>query len=169
MRPVCILVPPVCCKTPTQLVQLFSRVWLCSELWHLHHANWCVCISMRTSLCVQNESVLSSPAIQYTHRCVCVCCREWVTLCALACGYLEVSADVVSACGSGFTILCLIETCIHLADSSTVRGRSFCLFCTLFCAFTNNFYNFWVHYTLILSVFSLYVVTSAFLLWKCSK
>lgn len=81
---------------------------------------------------VQNEGVLSSA---YTHSGVCVFVLERVSdpvCCALACGYLEVSADVVSACGSGFTIFCLIETCIHLTDSSTVRGRSFCLLSTFF-------------------------------------
>lgn len=73
---------------------------------------------------VQNQGVLSSP---YTHFGVYVHVLERVSdpvCCALACGYLEVSADVVSACGSGFTIFCLIEICIHLVDSSTVRRKS---------------------------------------------
>lgn len=71
---------------------------------------------------VQNEGVHI-----HTHIGVYVHVLERVSdpvCCALACGYLEVSADVVSACGSGFTIFCLIETCIHLADSSTVRRKS---------------------------------------------
>lgn len=44
--------------------------------------------------------------------------------CSLACGYLEVRADVVSACGSGFTISSLIESCIHLADSQREKFLS---------------------------------------------
>lgn len=74
---------------------------------------------------VQNESALSSP---YTYALVCVLERvSDPVCCALACGYLEVSADVVAACGSGFTIFCLIETCIHLADSSAVKVSVFFL------------------------------------------
>lgn len=120
--------PHVCCKTPTQLVQLLSGVWHCSELWHLHHANWRVCISMWTSLLVCRTRLCFQ---LHTHIRWCV--LQWVSdpvCCALACGYLEVSADVVSACGSGFTIFCLMETCINLADSFTVGGRSFCLLST---------------------------------------
>lgn len=130
MRLVGILVSPVCCKTPTQLVQLLSGVWHCSELWHLHHANWCVCISKWTSpcWCAERVCVLSSPAARYAYWRVCVLQRlSDPVCCSLACGYLEVSADVVSACRSGFTILSLLESCIHLADSSSVWGRGSCL------------------------------------------
>lgn len=94
---------------------------------------------MWPSLLVQNEGVLSSP---YTHIGVHACVLQRVSdpvCCALACGYLEVSADMVSACGSGFTIFCLTETCINLAESFTVRERSFCLSSTFFCSFTSNF------------------------------
>lgn len=49
---------------------------------------------------------------------------------ALASGYLEVSGDVVSACGSGFILFGLTGTCINFSDSFTVGEKSFCgLFC----------------------------------------
>lgn len=126
--------PQVYCQTPTHLVQR------CSELWHLHHANWCVYISMWTSLCWCAELECAFKSwFEHTHCCVCVCVLERLSdpvCCSLACGYLEVSADVVSACGSGFTIFSRIESCIHLADSSTARGRSFCLLSPFWCSLT---------------------------------
>lgn len=76
MRPVGILGSPVCCKTPTQLVQLLSRVWKCSELWHLHHANWSSCISMWTSLCCCAMRVCFQVPVFRT-RIVCVGESEW--------------------------------------------------------------------------------------------
>lgn len=51
---------------------------------------------------------------------------------ALASGYLEVSGDVVSACGSGFIIFGLMGTCISFADSFAGRGKSFCGLATFF-------------------------------------
>lgn len=72
-----------------------------------------------------------------------VCCARVCdpVCCALACGYLEVSADVDSACGSGFTISCLMEPCINSADSIAVGGRSFCLPCLFWPRAT--FYSLW--------------------------
>lgn len=80
-------------------------------------------------------------AFKSIHTHVGVYCREQVTLCAvaLACGFLEVRADVVSACGSGFTIFCLMETCINLADSFTVGWRTLSYF-YLSCLFVGNFH-----------------------------
>ena len=142
-RPAGILVSPVC-KTPTQLVQLLSKVWHCSELWHLHHANWCVGISMWTSLCwcAEREDAFKSWRRVHKLKCVCVCVLERASdpvCCSLACGYLEVSVDVVSACRSGFNIFGLIKSWVHLADSATVGGRSFSLPSTFACLSSNIF------------------------------
>lgn len=146
MRPTGILFfPQRACETPTQLVQLLSRVWHRSELWLLHHANWCVCISMWTSRRWRVERGWCFQIGTHTHAGVYVQVLARVSdpvCCALACGYLEVSADVVSACGSGFTIFRLIETCIHLADSSlhSRRENFFSSSFYLFCLFTTNFF-----------------------------
>lgn len=70
--------PQVYCQTPTHLVQRRS------ELWHLHHANWCVYISMWTSLCWCAELECAFKSwFEHTHCCLCVCWRDWVTLCAV--------------------------------------------------------------------------------------
>lgn len=60
--------PQVYCQTPTHLVQRRS------ELWHLHHANWCVYISMWTSLCWCAELECAFKSwFERTHCCLCVC------------------------------------------------------------------------------------------------
>lgn len=63
-----------------------------------------------------------------TRAVVCTRTLPGVTLVrgALASGYLEVSDDVVSACGSGFILFGLTGSCINFSDSFTVGEKSFC-------------------------------------------
>lgn len=84
-------------------------------------------ISMWTSLLVvQKNTALSSPH-KHTSSCVHTHVAQCDPVCgALASGYLEVSRDAVSACGSGFIVSGLMGTCINLADSFAVRRKSFC-------------------------------------------
>lgn len=91
------------------------------------------CISMWTSLLVvRRNSALLSP-LKHTRCCAHMHVAQCDPVCgALASGYLEVSGDVASACGSGFIVFGLMGTCINFADSVAVRGKSFCGLATFF-------------------------------------
>ena len=119
MRPTGILFffPQRACETPTQLVQLLSTVWHRSELWLLHHANWCVCISMWTSRrwraergwCFQitTRAHTHTHTHRRTHWCVRACAGESEWPCVLCFGLWLFGGQ----CWCG---LCLREWIYHL-------------------------------------------------------
>lgn len=135
--------PHVCCKTPTQLVQLLSGVWHCSELWHLHHANWRVCISMWTSLLVcRTRLCFQLHTHTHTHTLVCAAVSEWP--CVLCFGLWLFGGQ----CWCG---LCLREWIYHLLPYGDLhqlswlfhsRREKFLSSFYLFCLFAGNFDSF---------------------------